>query len=112
MTLHAAKGGEFPVVFICGIEEGIVPLQPREQLSREEFHAHIAEERRLFFVGITRARHHLYLSYATAERKNGRFGSGRPSRFIDDIDSSLLTPAAMERKQAKKYKQLSLFPIP
>ena len=112
MTLHAAKGVEFPIVFLSGLEEGILPLQPREQLSREEFNAHIEEERRLFFVGITRARHQLYLSHATAERKNGRSGFGRPSRFIGDIDPSLLTQAAPGRKQTKKYKQLSLFPIP
>ena len=112
MTLHAAKGVEFPVVFLCGIEEGILPLQPRQQLSRDEFNAHIEEERRLFFVGITRARHRLYLSYATTDRKKGRFGSGRPSRFLGDIDPSLLTQAVMERKQRKKYKQLSLFSSP
>lgn len=112
MTLHAAKGIEFPVVFLSGLEEGILPLQPREQLSRQEFKAHIEEERRLFFVGITRARHRLYLSYATTDRKKGRFGSGRPSRFLGDIDPSLLTRAARGRKQRKKYKQLSLFSSP
>ena len=112
MTLHAAKGVEFPVVFLSGLEEGILPLQPREQLSREEFNAHIEEERRLFFVGITRARHQLYLSRSTAERRNGRPGFGRPSRFISEIDPSLLIKPSQRRKRTKRYKQLSLFPIP
>ncbi len=112
MTLHAAKGVEFPVVFIGGLEEGILPLQPRKQLSRDEFNAHIEEERRLFFVGITRARHQLYLSRSTAERRNGCSGFGRPSRFIADISPSLLTEPTPRRKQIKKYKQLSLFPAP
>ncbi len=112
MTLHAAKGVEFPVVFLSGLEEGILPLQPREQLSRAAFTAHIEEERRLFFVGITRARHQLYLSRSTAECRNGRPGFGRPSRFISEIDSSLLKKPQQRRKRTKRYKQLSLFPNP
>ncbi|HHB75086.1 MAG TPA: DNA helicase II [Desulfobulbus sp.] len=112
MTLHAAKGVEFPVVFLSGLEEGILPLQPREQLSRAAFNAHIEEERRLFFVGLTRARHQLYLSRSTAEHRNGRPGYGRPSRFIRDIDPVLLTKPPQRRKQTRKYKQLSLFSLP
>lgn len=81
MTLHSAKGLEFPVVFIIGLEQGLFPI------SRSEFHPdEEEEERRLFYVGITRAKEKLYLSYA---RKRLRFGDvveQIPSKFLAEID--------------------------
>jgi DNA helicase-2/ATP-dependent DNA helicase PcrA len=79
MTLHSAKGLEFPIVFISGLEEGLFPLSRAiEEPSQLE------EERRLFYVGITRARERLYLSYA---QKRMRFGEmlSIKSRFVDEL---------------------------
>jgi DNA helicase-2/ATP-dependent DNA helicase PcrA len=81
MTLHTAKGLEFPVVFIAGLEDGLFPL------SRSfEDPALLEEERRLFYVGITRAEQKLYLTWARSRRRNGELLPSRVSRFI--------TPAA------------------
>lgn len=85
MTLHAAKGLEFPIVFIVGLEEGIFPH------SRSLFDtAQLEEERRLAYVGITRAKEILYLTYANHRLFFGQNTSNPPSRFIIDIPESLL----------------------
>lgn len=85
MTLHSAKGLEFPVVFIVGLEEGIFPhsrsLWDKEQLE---------EERRLMYVGVTRAKEVLYLSYASKRLFYGETSSNSPSRFLSDIPEKLL----------------------
>ncbi|MBA3808806.1 MAG: ATP-binding domain-containing protein [Solirubrobacterales bacterium] len=84
MTLHNAKGLEYPIVFIAGCEEGVFPH------SRAIDEGGLEEERRLFYVGITRAMRQLYLSYA---RRRAVFGSqtfGMPSRFLDEIPGDLL----------------------
>lgn len=87
MTLHAAKGLEFPVVFIVGMEEGLFPhsrsLTDMEQLE---------EERRLAYVGITRAKETLYLTYASRRLYFGENITNPPSRFIEDIPKNLLEP--------------------
>jgi DNA helicase II / ATP-dependent DNA helicase PcrA len=84
MTLHAAKGLEFPVVFMVGMEEGIFPhtrsLDDKTQME---------EERRLAYVGITRAMHRLYLIHAFERRLYGQFQSNSPSRFIAEIPQEL-----------------------
>lgn len=80
MTLHAAKGLEFPVVFIAGVEENLLPHM-RSQSSQAE----LDEERRLFYVGITRAREKLYLTYSQARYMNGTLEFQEPSRFLRDI---------------------------
>ena len=86
MTLHSAKGLEFPVVFIAGLEEGLFPLS-RNMDSKSE----LEEERRLFYVGATRAKEKLYLTYA---RTRSRFGenqrNGMPSRFLGELDPSVV----------------------
>ena len=85
MTLHSAKGLEFPLVFVAGLEEGLFP----SQLSMEE-PGRLEEERRLCYVGITRARELLYLTYAENRRINGRETFNRPSRFVKEIPAGVL----------------------
>lgn len=82
MTLHAAKGLEFPVVFLIGMEDGIFPLS-RAMLDESE----LEEERRLAYVGITRAREELYLTNAFSRMMYGRSQTNPPSRFLDEIDA-------------------------
>jgi len=85
MTLHSAKGLEFPVVFLTGLEEGVFP-HARSMNDPEE----IEEERRLCYVGLTRARDRLYLSYAVHRRIHG-YGVGEPSRFLREMPEAHLT---------------------
>jgi DNA helicase-2/ATP-dependent DNA helicase PcrA len=84
MTLHNAKGLEYPVVFIAGCEEGVFPH------SRAIDEGGLEEERRLFYVGITRAMRQLYLSYARRRAVFGAQTFGLPSRFLDEIPGDLL----------------------
>jgi DNA helicase-2/ATP-dependent DNA helicase PcrA len=85
MTLHSAKGLEFPLVFICGLEEGLFP----HHFSRENPEA-LEEERRLCYVGVTRARKKLFLTHAEKRRVFGRDEERRPSRFVKEIPEHLL----------------------
>lgn len=85
MTLHAAKGLEFPLVFLCGMEEGLFP----HQMSITE-PGRLEEERRLCYVGMTRAMRKLYLTYAENRRQHGTEVYHQPSRFISEIPSELL----------------------
>lgn len=85
MTLHSAKGLEFPWVFLCGMEEGLFP----HHMSHEE-PGRLEEERRLCYVGITRAMRKLFLSYAEIRRLHGSETHHRPSRFISEIPKELL----------------------
>lgn len=85
MTLHAAKGLEFPVVFIVGMEQGLFP----HQNSMEDFNK-LQEERRLAYVGITRAEKQLFLSYATSRRMRGKINACQPSQFLREIPKDLV----------------------
>ena len=85
MTLHTAKGLEFPVVFLCGLEEGLFPHQ---RSSTDP--AGMQEERRLCYVGITRAMQQLFISYAETRRLHGIDSHGSPSRFIRELPANLL----------------------
>ncbi len=84
MTLHNAKGLEYPIVFIAGCEEGVFPH------SRAIDEGALEEERRLFYVGITRAMRQLYLTYARRRAVFGAQTFGMPSRFLDEIPADLL----------------------
>jgi DNA helicase II / ATP-dependent DNA helicase PcrA len=84
MTLHAAKGLEFPLVFLVGMEEG---LFPHNRSLEDEFQ--IQEERRLCYVGVTRARERLYLTYARNRLYFGKFMMNMPSRFLKDVPGSI-----------------------
>jgi DNA helicase-2/ATP-dependent DNA helicase PcrA len=85
MTLHSAKGLEFPVVFIAGLEEG---LFPHSRSSDDQ--AELEEERRLCYVGMTRAQRKLYLGSASRRRWYGDYRPAAPSRFIDEVPEELL----------------------
>ncbi|HTL47201.1 MAG TPA: UvrD-helicase domain-containing protein [Verrucomicrobiae bacterium] len=96
MTLHAAKGLEFPVVFIAGCEEGVLPMKWSAEMPREE----LAEERRLFYVGMTRAKERLFLSGAAKRLWQGKIREQEPSSFLKDIEQKLLE--RIERQALRK----------
>lgn len=85
MTIHSSKGLEFPVVFIVGLEENLFPSQLSLN-SRSE----LEEERRLFYVAVTRAEKKLFLSYATSRYRWGSLNNCEPSRFLDELNPSYL----------------------
>jgi DNA helicase-2/ATP-dependent DNA helicase PcrA len=85
MTLHSAKGLEFPVVFLCGLEDGLFP----HQRSITDVQG-LEEERRLCYVGTTRAMKRLYVTYAEQRRMHGVDSYGAPSRFIAEIPAELI----------------------
>ena len=100
MTIHMAKGLEFRNVYIVGLEEDLFPSQM--MLSSR---ADLEEERRLFYVAITRAQKSLFLSYALTRYRFGRLKNCEPSRFLDDIDQSFI-------KVSSKYAGLESTPPP
>jgi DNA helicase-2/ATP-dependent DNA helicase PcrA len=95
MTIHAAKGLEFPVVFVSGLEEGLFPLSSKDQDELEE-------ERRLFYVAITRAKKKVYLSYAKQRYRFGKISFQSPSRFLSEIESELLEQEHSSRISAQR----------
>lgn len=92
MTLHAAKGLEFPVVFLIGMEEGVFPLSRASEEPDE-----LEEERRLAYVGITRAEEILFLTNANTRTLFGKTGYNRPSRFLREISDDLLQYQGLAR---------------
>ncbi len=100
ITLHLAKGLEYPVVFIIGLEEGLLPHQ-RSIDADNESHDEMEEERRLFYVGMTRAEKRLYLIRAFRRSFRGMTGANQPSRFLYDIPRNLITTPAQAEKQAR-----------
>jgi ATP-dependent DNA helicase UvrD/PcrA len=105
LTLHAAKGLEFPVVFIVGLEDGILPHS-----WGEADESALAEERRLFYVGMTRAKDRLILSRARQRFWRGRVQTFEPSPFLSDIENELLKHQRREPARRKPQdRQLKLF---
>lgn len=99
MTMHASKGLEFKVVFLAGIEDNIIP----SKRALEENIKNIDEERRLFYVAITRAKKHLYVSYAeTRQDFEGKLKKTLPSRFIEEIPSNLFKNNDISPEEAKR----------
>jgi DNA helicase-2/ATP-dependent DNA helicase PcrA len=99
MTLHTAKGLEFPVVFIAGMEKGLFPIIRSKNSKEEE-----EEERRLFYVGITRAEKRLFLTYAKRRARFGEYTYQSPSNFLYEIDINFLNWSD-SRKKAPSFSQ-------
>ena len=109
LTLHGAKGLEFDVVFLAGCETGLLPLRlPGSGPGAPALRVDAAEERRLLFVGITRARGKLLLSYAARRRRHGAEAPAGRSPFLDAIDPELLGRAAPRRTRRTGDRQLRL----
>ena len=104
MTLHSAKGLEFPIVFLVGMEEGIFPHQ--NSFTEE---GGLEEERRLCYVGITRAEEKLYLTCARSRIMYGRTNRNPMSRFIKEIDSDLLESDNNEMQSEKTFNKESMY---
>jgi DNA helicase-2/ATP-dependent DNA helicase PcrA len=107
LTLHMAKGLEFPVVFIVGLEEGVFP-HSRSMDDPER----LEEERRLCYVGITRAKEHLYLLHAFRRTLYGASQAGLPSRFLKDIPPRLLKGAEKEARRGTSRTPVASAPSP
>ena len=103
MTMHAAKGLEFPVVLICGVEEGVIPLADPGRECDEE------EERRLFYVAVTRAEKELVLFRARRRMRHGQRVQLQKSRFVDMIPGALVREEEEEMSESRRIRQLSLF---
>ncbi len=110
MTLHSAKGLEFKVVFIAGLEEGILP-HSRSMLDQGE----MEEERRLMYVGITRAKEKVYLLFTSQRNIFGSTQVNPPSRFLDDIPPHLVRnfqfPISNFQTNSKLQNQIQKFPL-
>ena len=102
ITLHQAKGLEYPVVFIVGLEEGLLP-----HARALDDHEALEEERRLFYVGATRAKERLYLLYAFRRSSYGRIGPTQPSRFLADIPKELIRQ--LPKRGYATVQQASMF---
>lgn len=109
MTLHSAKGLEFPVIIISGCEDGLFPLV--RSLDDPEA---LEEERRLFYVGITRAMEKVYLMWAGERRRFNQYAASAPSRFLDEIDPEVVVKhrVTFRRSPAFQKKKIADFSVP
>lgn len=98
MTIHSAKGLEFPYVYIVGLEENLFPSQMSISTRSE-----LEEERRLFYVAVTRAEKKCTLSYATSRYRWGQLSQCEPSRFIEEIDSKFLDTSQAEQEKSPMH---------
>ena len=99
MTLHAAKGLEFPVVFIAGVEEGLLPMRGGDE----------DEERRLLYVGMTRAKDELILLATRSRKYRGQIYHPNPSRFVKALPPEVLERIEVKLKRKPLDRQLRLF---
>lgn len=99
MTIHSAKGLEFPIVFLAGMDEGIFP-GVRSLMDESK----LEEERRLCYVALTRAKEKLYLSNAHMRTMYGQIKPYLPSRFIDEIPQDLLTHVESDERQDRAFQ--------
>ncbi|MCX7879458.1 MAG: UvrD-helicase domain-containing protein [Ignavibacteria bacterium] len=102
MTLHSAKGLEFPVVFIVGLEQGLFPLVRYKTTNEDE-----EEERRLFYVGLTRAMNKLFLTYAKVRYRFGTENYQIPSKFLNEIDPKYIREIKPEKVSSWTYQKSS-----
>jgi len=93
MTIHSAKGLEFPVVFVAAVERDIIP----HARSMEEADANVEEERRLFYVALTRAQKRLFLTFCSSRRRMGKPVEAYPSPFLDELPPECLTMPVPEK---------------
>jgi len=105
MTLHTAKGLEYPVVFIAGLEQGTLP-----HIRAFEEPGGVAEERRLFYVGITRAMSRLYLTMALQRTLFGQMNSTMPSQFLLDIPAELLDQRGAQKEVRASQERIAYKP--
>ena len=102
MTLHAAKGLEFPVVFICGVEEGLIPHGTGD--------VDVDEERRLFYVGLTRAKDEVLLTRARSRRLYGKRIKPEVSRFVREVPDDLMEEERVRPgSRSEAVRQLSIW---
>jgi uncharacterized protein (TIGR00375 family) len=110
LTLHAAKGLEFPVVFVVGCEDGLLPLRWPAVTPDDADEEQVCEERRLLFVGMTRAQRHLYLSYAAQRVRQGTAQKTSRSPFLADLDAVVCEQIGdAARRQKPRDTQLRLW---
>ncbi len=100
MTLHNAKGLEFPAVFVTGVEENLLPISRAWEEDNDDA---LEEERRLFYVGVTRAKERVYLSWAATRRRYGDLLDSGPSMFLRDIPAELVENVVSMRSQAGSF---------
>lgn len=105
MTIHASKGLEFANVFITGLEEELFPAQQSVTTPSA-----LEEERRLFYVALTRAKRRIFISFATSRYKNGQIVSSRPSRFVAEIDQDFLEGFTPMREEPSGFKLKTSLP--
>ena len=109
MTLHSAKGLEFPVIFICGMEDGVFPGYMSMMSEDEE---EMEEERRLCYVGITRAQRLLYLTHAGSRRVHGVEQISKPSRFLKELPEELISKTFYHREPVQEPKRRQFVKTP
>jgi DNA helicase-2/ATP-dependent DNA helicase PcrA len=99
MTIHAAKGLEFPVVFVAAVEQDVIPhARSMEEAPPAAENPNLEEERRLFYVALTRAKRKLHVSWCASRRRMGKPTEAFPSPFIDELPPDCLSAQAAEKE--------------